>query len=101
MAEQSLERTSEMASLLAEKARISEEEAIVLARRAAEADAEVQRVRLSAAQAEHAKMMIERRAREQQLMFAPEAGRSPSDFDLQRVVVVLGTYCRITWISNS
>jgi hypothetical protein len=49
-AEHSMMRTNEMASLLAEKAKISEEEALVLAKRASEAEAEIQRVKLTAYQ---------------------------------------------------
>lgn len=66
-AEHSMMRTNEMASLLAEKAKISEEEALVLAKRASEAEAEIQRVKLTAYQTEEAKMQMERRVREAEL----------------------------------
>lgn len=47
-AEEAIRRTSEMNDLLAEKARISEEEALVLSKRASEAEAEIQRIKISA-----------------------------------------------------
>ena len=41
-------RSEESADLLAEKARIAEEEALLLTRKSAEAEAEVQRIKISA-----------------------------------------------------
>jgi merlin protein len=42
-----MKRTEETAELLSEKARVSEEEALTLAKRASEAEAECQRIRIS------------------------------------------------------
>lgn len=63
-----MKRTEETAELLAEKARISEEEALVLAKRASEAEAETQRIKISAIKSEEEKILIERKAREAELI---------------------------------
>lgn len=42
-----MKKTEENAHLMAEKARVSEEEALVLSKRASEAEAECQRMKLS------------------------------------------------------
>lgn len=56
--------------MLAEKARISEEEALVLAKRTSEAEAEIQRIRISALRTEEEKVVMERKAREAELIAA-------------------------------
>lgn len=44
---EAMKKTEETAQLLAEKARVSEEEALVLSKRASEAEAECQRMKIS------------------------------------------------------
>ncbi|MCP9257627.1 Merlin [Dirofilaria immitis] len=63
----SYEKTEENAHLMAEKARVSEEEALVLSKRASEAEAECQRMKLSQIKAEETKMSLERKARDAEL----------------------------------
>ncbi|KAL3090473.1 hypothetical protein niasHT_020733 [Heterodera trifolii] len=53
--------------LIAERARLSEQEAIEQARRANEAEAEAQRAKLSQLRAEETKMMLERKMRETEM----------------------------------
>ncbi|KFD53600.1 hypothetical protein M513_05516 [Trichuris suis] len=61
-------RSEETADLLAEKAHISEEEALVLTKRAADAEGEIQRMRITAIKNEEEKFMMERKAREAELI---------------------------------
>lgn len=63
---------------MAEKARISEEEALVLAKRASEAEAEIQRIRISALRTEEEKVVMERKAREAELIAARMVEESES-----------------------
>uniref|UniRef100_A0A914WWM5 Moesin/ezrin/radixin homolog 1 n=1 Tax=Plectus sambesii TaxID=2011161 RepID=A0A914WWM5_9BILA len=65
-----MKRTEETAELLAEKARVSEEEALVLSKRASEAEAECQRIKIAQIKAEESKMTLERKAREAELIAA-------------------------------
>uniref|UniRef100_A0A5S6QQP4 Moesin/ezrin/radixin homolog 1 n=1 Tax=Trichuris muris TaxID=70415 RepID=A0A5S6QQP4_TRIMR len=67
-AQEALKRSEETADLLAEKAQISEEEAMVLTKRAADAEGEIQRMRLTAIKNEEEKFMMERKAREAELI---------------------------------
>ncbi|KAL3073580.1 hypothetical protein niasHS_017147 [Heterodera schachtii] len=53
--------------LIAERARLSEQEAIEQARRASEAEAEAQRAKLSQLRAEETKMLLERKMRETEM----------------------------------
>lgn len=55
---------------MAEKARIHEEEALLLAKKFSEAEAEIQRIRISAIKTEEEKILIERKAREAELIAA-------------------------------
>uniref|UniRef100_A0A914HMK2 Moesin/ezrin/radixin homolog 1 n=1 Tax=Globodera rostochiensis TaxID=31243 RepID=A0A914HMK2_GLORO len=54
--------------LIAERARLSEQEAIEQARRASEAEAEAQRAKLSQLRAEETKMVLERKMREAEMV---------------------------------
>ncbi|CDW58827.1 merlin:moesin:ezrin:radixin [Trichuris trichiura] len=67
-AQEALKRSEETADLLAEKAHISEEEALVLTKRAADAEGEIQRMRITAIKNEEEKFMMERKAREAELI---------------------------------
>ncbi|KRY59156.1 Merlin [Trichinella britovi] len=69
-AQEALKRSEETADLLAEKAQISEEEAFVLTKRAADAEAEIQRMRIAAIRNEEEKYSMERKAREAELIAA-------------------------------
>ncbi|VDN02033.1 unnamed protein product [Thelazia callipaeda] len=64
---EAMKKTQENAHLMAEKARVSEEEALVLSKRASEAEAECQRMKLSQIKAEETKMSLERKARNAEL----------------------------------
>lgn len=63
-ANDSLRRSEETAELLAEKARIAEEESLLLTQKAAEAEVEIQRIKISAIKTEEEKMLMERKAAE-------------------------------------
>ncbi|KAG1691203.1 Merlin [Nymphon striatum] len=63
-ANDSLRRSEETAELLAEKARIAEEESLLLTQKAAEAELEIQRIKISAIKTEEEKMLMERKASE-------------------------------------
>lgn len=54
--------------LIDEKARVYEKEALELSKRASEAEAEVQRIKMSQIQAEETKIALERKVRETELM---------------------------------
>lgn len=69
-AHEALRRSEETAELLAEKSRIAEEEAMLLTQKAAEAEAEIQRIKISAIKTEEEKIMMERKAREAELLAA-------------------------------
>uniref|UniRef100_A0A914ZVB4 Moesin/ezrin/radixin homolog 1 n=2 Tax=Parascaris univalens TaxID=6257 RepID=A0A914ZVB4_PARUN len=65
---EAMKKTEETAQLLAEKARVSEEEALVLSKRASEAEAECQRMKISQIKSEETKMSLERKARDAELV---------------------------------
>ncbi|XP_064459192.1 merlin-like isoform X2 [Ornithodoros turicata] len=69
-AHEALRRSEETAELLAEKSRVAEEEAMLLTQKAAEAEAEIQRIKISAIKTEEEKIMMERKAREAELLAA-------------------------------
>ncbi|KRY77206.1 Merlin [Trichinella pseudospiralis] len=77
-AQEALKRSEETADLLAEKAQISEEEAFVLTKRAADAEAEIQRMRIAAIRNEEEKYSMERKAREAELIAARMVEESES-----------------------
>lgn len=70
VAHEALRRSEETAELLVEKSRIAEEEAMLLTQKAAEAEAEIQRIKISAIKTEEEKIMMERKAREAELLAA-------------------------------
>uniref|UniRef100_A0A915D4J1 FERM domain-containing protein n=1 Tax=Ditylenchus dipsaci TaxID=166011 RepID=A0A915D4J1_9BILA len=63
-----MKNSEETHKLIAEKARVSENEALELSKRASEAEAEVQRVKLSQMKAEEMKMTLERKVRDAELV---------------------------------
>ncbi|KAI1717283.1 ezrin/radixin/moesin family domain-containing protein [Ditylenchus destructor] len=63
-----MKNTEETHKLIAEKARVSEKEALELSKRASEAEAEVQRVKLSQMKAEETKMALERKVRDVEMV---------------------------------
>lgn len=69
-AQEALSRSEETAELLAEKARVAEEEAMLLTQKASEAETEIQRIKISAIKTEEEKMVMERRAREAEMIAA-------------------------------
>ncbi|KAG1691204.1 Merlin [Nymphon striatum] len=71
-ANDSLRRSEETAELLAEKARIAEEESLLLTQKAAEAELEIQRIKISAIKTEEEKMLMERKASEAETTEADE-----------------------------
>ncbi|KXJ12963.1 merlin [Exaiptasia diaphana] len=60
---EALMQAEEMGELLAEKARVAEEEAALLQKKASDAEEELKRLRLTASKAEDDKLAMERRAR--------------------------------------
>ncbi|KAE9549413.1 hypothetical protein FO519_007380 [Halicephalobus sp. NKZ332] len=60
--------TEETSKLIAEKAKISEEEALELSKRANQAEAEVQRVKMSQIEAEEMKIALQRKVRDAELL---------------------------------
>lgn len=68
--QEALNRSEETVDLLAEKVRIAEEETTLLSRKAAESDAERQRIQLAAIKTEEEKVLMERRAHEAELIAA-------------------------------
>ena len=76
-----LRGTEETNKSIAEKARISEEEALELSKRANQAEAEVQRIKMSQIEAEEMKITLERKVREAELLahrLLQETGREHS-----------------------
>nr|KAG5694285.1 hypothetical protein BaRGS_032003 [Batillaria attramentaria] len=68
MAQEALMRSEETAELLAEKVNVLDEEAMLLTQKAAEAEAEVHRIKISAIKTEEERMIMEHRAREAELI---------------------------------
>lgn len=68
MAQEALMRSEETAELLAEKVKILDEEAMLLTQKAAEAEAEAQRIKISAIKSEEERIIMEHRAREAELI---------------------------------
>lgn len=66
--EEMMRSTEETSKLIAEKAKISEEEALELSKRANQAEAEVQRVKMSQIQAEEMKIALQRKVRDAELL---------------------------------
>lgn len=90
-AQEALMRSEESADLLAEKARIAEEEALLLTRKSAEAEAEVQRIKISAMKTEEQRMLMECRAREAEMMAATlleDSGRRASQAEQLKQEVI-------------
>uniref|UniRef100_A0A1I7Y0A5 Moesin/ezrin/radixin homolog 1 n=1 Tax=Steinernema glaseri TaxID=37863 RepID=A0A1I7Y0A5_9BILA len=87
-------RTEENADLIAEKARVSEAEALVLSKRASEAEAEVQRYKVSQIKAEENKMILERKVREAELLsyrLMQDAERRNRETQLYRSQILNGS----------
>ncbi|XP_029651103.1 merlin isoform X2 [Octopus sinensis] len=90
-AHEALMRSEESADLLAEKARIAEEEAVLLRRKSAEVDAEIQRIKISAMKSDEERMLMECRAREAEMMAATlleDSGRRASQAEQLKQEVV-------------
>lgn len=68
MLENMMRTTEETSKLIAEKAKISEEEAWELSKRASQAEAEVQRVKMSQIEAEETKIALQRKVRDAELL---------------------------------
>ncbi|TKR78360.1 hypothetical protein L596_019172 [Steinernema carpocapsae] len=86
-------RTEENADLMAEKARVTEEEAIALNKRASEAEAEVQRYKMNQIKAEEMKMALERKVRDAELFsyrLMQDAERRNREAQLYRRQVLSG-----------
>jgi len=68
LAKEALQRSEESAELLAEKSMVAEQEAMLLQQKASEADAEVQRIKLTVIKSEEDRMAMERKARDTELI---------------------------------
>lgn len=68
MAQEALMRSEETAELLAEKVKLLDEETMLLTQKAAEAEAEVHRIKISAIKTEEDRMFMEHRALEAELI---------------------------------
>lgn len=66
--QEALRRSEETVELLAEKARIAEEDSLLLQQKASDAEAEMQRVRISTIKSEEEKMLMERKAADAELL---------------------------------
>lgn len=66
--QEALLRSEETVDLLAEKVRIADEESLLLSQKAAESEAEKQRIQIAAIKTEEEKMLMERRAQEAELI---------------------------------
>jgi len=63
-----LHKSEASAELLAEKARFAEEEALLLSRKANDAEAEIQRIRINAIKTEEEKMIMEMKVKEAEMI---------------------------------
>ncbi|XP_064619967.1 merlin-like isoform X2 [Lineus longissimus] len=70
LGQDALRRSEETAELLHEKARIAEEEAMLLNQKSSEAEAEVQRMKISAMKIEEEKLLMEQRAHDAEMLAA-------------------------------
>ena len=67
-AQEQLRKSEEFAELLDEKVRMAEEESLLFSQKSAEAEAEMQRIRINAMKTEEEKLLIERKAVEVELV---------------------------------
>jgi len=91
VAKEALQRSEESAELLAEKAMVTHQEAMLLQQKASEAEAEVHRIKVSVIKTEEERQMMERKARETELLvnrMVEEAERRQSEAEQLRKEVV-------------
>jgi len=90
LAKEALQRSEESAELLAEKSMVAEQEAMLLQQKASEADAEVQRIKLTVIKSEEDRMAMERKARETEVLvsrMAEEAEQRQGEANRLRIEV--------------
>jgi len=87
IAKDALQRSEESAELLAEKSMVAHQEAMLLQQKASEAEAEVQRIKLSVIKTEEERHLMERKAHETELLvrrMVDEAERRQSEAETLR-----------------